>query len=60
MAGLWSNDADRPVEDLRMVEAAGFSQIRKIDKVDRRIFSGKRYIEYGYHKVHFMIIADKL
>ena len=59
MTGLWSNDADRPVEDLKMVEAAGFGQIRKIDKVDRKIFSGRRYIEYGYHKVHFMIIADK-
>lgn len=59
MSGLWSSGAVRPAEDLKMVESAGFSQIRKIDKVDRRIFSGKRYIEYGYHKVHFMIIADK-
>jgi len=59
LSGLWSVTAQRPNDDLRMVENAGFRNIRKIDKVDRRIFSGMRYVEYGYHKVHFMIIGYK-
>ena len=59
MSELWSVTAQRPADDLRMVETAGFRNILKIDKVDRRIFSGMRYVEYGYHKVHFMIIGYK-
>ena len=55
LSDLWSKKAVRPADDMRMMENAGFSRIERIDKVDRRIFSGKRYIEYGYHKIHFMI-----
>ena len=55
LSGLWSVDAIRPAEDLNMMAAAGFPKVDKIDKVDRRIFSGRRYVEYGYHKIHFMI-----
>jgi len=57
LSGLWSVTAQRPDEDMLMVENAGFRDIRRIDKVDRRIYSGMRYVEYGYHKVHFMVIG---
>lgn len=59
MRSLWSVGADRPAADLRMMADAGFEQISIINKVDRRIFSGMRYVEYGYHKVHYMITAVK-
>lgn len=55
LSNLWSVNTIRPEEDLNMMRNAGFSKIDMIEKVDRRIFSGIRYLEYGYHKVHFMI-----
>ena len=59
LADLWSKKADRPKDDLEMMRSAGFSKVEIINKVDRRIFKGLRYIEYGYHPVHFMIIGTK-
>ena len=59
LAGLWSKKAERPKDDLKMMDSAGFSKVGIINKVDRRIFKGLRYIEYGYHPVHFMIIGTK-
>ena len=59
LANLWSKKADRPKDDLEMMDSAGFSKVEIINKVDRRIFKGIRYIEYGYHSVHFMIIGTK-
>ncbi len=59
LKGLWSVDAVRPEADLGYTESAGFRDIEVIDRVDRRIFSGKRFIEYGYHEIHFMIVAKK-
>ena len=59
LANLWSKSAERPKDDLDMMHSAGFSKVEIINKVDRRIFKGLRYIEYGYHPIHFMIIGTK-
>ena len=55
LSNLWSTRMTRPGEDLKLMKDAGFYKVECIDKVDRRIFSGMRYVEYGYHKIHFMI-----
>lgn len=59
LANLWSKRADRPKDDLEMMNSAGFSKVEIINKVDRRIYKGLRYVEYGYHPIHFMIIGTK-
>ena len=59
LADLWSKKAERPKDDLEMMDSAGFSKVEIINKVDRRIFKGLRYIEYGYHPIHFLIIGTK-
>ena len=59
LANLWSKTADRPNDDLDMMHSAGFDDVRIINKVDKRIFKGLRYIEYGYHPIHYMIIGTK-
>ena len=56
---LWSVSAVRPERDLENTRMAGFEEVSVIDHVDRRIFKGRRYIEYGYHEIHFMILARK-
>ena len=59
LADLWSKKAERPKDDLKMMHSAGFDNVEIINKVDRQIFKGLRYIEYGYHPVHYMIIGSK-
>ena len=59
LSGLWSRNSVRPDRDLEMMDSAGYSRVEIINKVDRRFYKGKRYIEYGYHPIHFMIIGTK-
>lgn len=59
LESLWSRDADRPAEDLRMMKAAGFSDVMAIRDVQKKVFKGKRYIEYGYLKNTFLISGVK-
>ena len=56
---LWSSDAVRPRDDIRMLEKAGFCEIRVIENVQRKVLHGSRYYAYGFTNNHFTITAVK-
>lgn len=56
---LWSSHADRPRDDIRMLEAAGFKDIRVIDNVQKKVLHGSRYLAHGLTNNHFTITAVK-
>ena len=56
---LWSSDAVRPRDDIRMLEKAGFREIRVIENVQRKVLHGSRYYAYGFTNNHFTITAVK-
>ena len=56
--GLWCYIEDRPAKDLEMVDAAGFRDVRVDRKLNKKVYKGSRFIEYGYTDA-FMIIARK-
>ncbi|MDO5861494.1 MAG: methyltransferase domain-containing protein [Thermoplasmata archaeon] len=56
---LWSRTASRPRDDLRMLEDAGFRDIRVIGDVQRKVLHGMRYYAYGLTNSHFTIAARK-
>ncbi len=58
VGALWSKTAVLPDAELEMARAV-FPEVTIINKVDKKIFHGRRYIEYGYHKIHYMIVARK-
>ncbi len=56
---LWSSSAVRPRDDVRMLEAAGFEEIRIIDDVQRKVLHGTRYLAHGLTNNHFTVTAVK-
>ena len=56
---LWSAHADRPADDIRMLEEAGFRDIRVIDNVQRKVLYGTRYLAHGLTNNHFTVTAVK-
>lgn len=56
---LWSNGAERPGDDVRMLEDAGFTDIRVINDVQRRVLHGVRYLAHGITNTHFTVTARK-
>ena len=56
---LWSAHADRPADDIRMLEEAGFTDIRVIDNVQRKVLHGTRYLAHGLTNNHFTVTAVK-
>ncbi len=57
--GLWSADAERPHDDIRMLEEAGFEDIHVIHGVQKKVLHGRRYLAYGLTNDHFTIVARK-
>ncbi len=57
--GLWSAGAERPRDDVRMLEEAGFEDIRVIHGVQKKVLHGRRYLAYGLTNDHFTIVARK-
>ena len=58
MNGLWSSFRDRPFADVEYAECAGFSDIRVERDLNRQVFKGRRYIEYGYTN-GFLLVGRK-
>ncbi len=56
---LWSSCAVRPRDDVRMLEAAGFRDIRVIDDVQKKVLHGMRYLAHGLTNNHFTVTAVK-
>ena len=56
---LWSSGACRPSDDIRMLEDAGFQDIRVIDNVQRKVLHGSRYLAHGLTNNHFTVVATK-
>ena len=56
---LWSSRACRPADDIRMLEEAGFTDIRVIDNVQRKVLHGSRYLAHGLTNNHFTVTAVK-
>ncbi len=56
---LWSAEAIRPRDDIRMLEDAGFEDIRVIENVQKKVLRGKRYLAYGFTNNHFTMTATK-
>lgn len=56
---IWSAHACRPRDDLRMLEAAGFKDIRVIENVQKKVLHGSRYLAHGLTNNHFTITAVK-
>lgn len=56
---LWSAHANRPADDIRMLEEAGFTDIRVIDNVQRKVLHGTRYLAHGLTNNHFTVTAVK-
>ena len=56
---LWSSHADRPRDDIRMLEEAGVKDIRVIDNVQKKVLHGSRYLAHGLTNNHFTITAVK-
>ena len=57
--GLWSACAVRPRDDVRMLEEAGFKDIRVIHDVQRKVLHGSRYLAHGLTNDHFTVTAVK-
>lgn len=56
---LWSRTADRPSDDMRMLENAGFRDIHVIHGVQKKVLHGTRYYAYGFTNDHFTVTARK-
>lgn len=56
---LWSAGASRPRDDIRMLEDAGFKDIRIINDVQKKVLHGMRYYAHGYTNNHFTVTAVK-
>ncbi len=56
---LWSSRASRPRDDVRMLEGAGFTDIRVIGDVQRKVLHGTRYLAHGLTNSHFTVTALK-
>ena len=56
---LWSRRAQRPADDVRMAEAAGFSDIRVIHDVQKKVLHGRRYLAHGLTNDHYTVVARK-
>lgn len=56
---LWSSSAVRPRDDIRMLEDAGFTDVRVIDNVQRKVLHGTRYLAHGFTNNHFTVTAVK-
>ncbi len=56
---LWSSTAVRPRDDITMLEAAGFRDIRVIDNVQKKVLHGTRYLAHGFTNNHFTVTAVK-
>lgn len=56
---LWSRTANRPSDDIGMLESAGFRDISVIHDVQKRVLHGARYYAYGFTNDHFTITARK-
>lgn len=56
---LWSATAKRPQDDVRMLEEAGFTNIKVNPFINRRVMPGIRYYANGFTNSYFMITADK-
>ncbi len=56
---LWSAGAVRPRDDVRMLEDAGFRDVRVIENVQKKVLHGKRYLAYGFTNNHFTVTAVK-
>ncbi|KUE73569.1 hypothetical protein AUQ37_01220 [Candidatus Methanomethylophilus sp. 1R26] len=56
---LQSGNEGRSAEGLRMMEAAGFSDVWILKNVQKKVFKRKRYEEYGWLKRTFLISGVK-
>ncbi|MDM7912264.1 MAG: methyltransferase domain-containing protein [Methanotrichaceae archaeon] len=56
---LWSIRARRPDADRKMLEEAGFRDIRVRDGVNKRALTRLEYLKYGYQGDAFMISGTK-
>lgn len=56
---LWSACARRPADDIRMLEEAGFEDIRVIENIQRKVLHGTRYLAHGLTNNHFTVTAVK-
>jgi len=57
--GLWSANAIRPRDDLKMLETAGFVNIVLKDNIAKRVMPGVRYYANALTHDYFMMVADK-
>ncbi|MCQ2070895.1 MAG: methyltransferase domain-containing protein [archaeon] len=56
---LWSATANRPDDDVKMLEAAGFTDIKVTRNIARRVMPGMRYYANALTSEYFMISAVK-
>jgi len=56
---VWSKYANRPEEDLLMLEGAGFEDMRVIHNIQDQTLHGLRHLAHGSTEDHFMIVARK-
>jgi len=56
---LWSFDAHRPGDDLRMVADAGFKEVSVRNGIEKSVLRGIKYWRYGFIYNYFMITAKK-
>ncbi len=59
MESLWSFGADRPNDDIAMMERAGFRSISVRHGIQKKVLRGMRYLAYGLTNDHFMVTAEK-
>ncbi|WP_400207278.1 class I SAM-dependent methyltransferase [Candidatus Methanomassiliicoccus intestinalis] len=56
---LWSAQASRPADDLKMLKAAGFTDIQVKHNIQEEVLHGIRYLAYGSTNDHFAVTAVK-
>ena len=56
---LWSVNASRPADDIKMMEKAGFTDICVRHNIQDSVLHGIRHLAYGSTNDHFMITAVK-
>jgi ubiquinone/menaquinone biosynthesis C-methylase UbiE len=56
---LWSFDAHRPGDDLKLVSDAGFEDVHVRNGIEKSVLHGIKYWRYGFIYNYFMIIGNK-
>ena len=59
MHTLWSVNASRPSDDIKMMEKAGFTDIAVKHNIQDQVLHGIRHLAHGSTNDHFMITAVK-